>query len=75
MNRSRRRGALAALVGLALVAAACGGDDSDAAGAETATEGTIDKGMADGVKGVIGRRHDHDAPPAQNRRPPPPLRS
>ncbi len=46
MRRSRSRVLTAVLSGLALVAAACGGDDG---GGETATDQTIDTGVADEV--------------------------
>jgi branched-chain amino acid transport system substrate-binding protein len=42
------------VLGLALIAAACGGDDDTGAGSETATEGTIDQGVANEVKGQLG---------------------
>ena len=52
VKSSRRKTLAAALVGISLVAAACGGDDGGGS-TETATGETVDKGVNDAVKGAL----------------------
>ena len=54
MKRSRRA-VFGALVGVSLIAAACGGDDGGTSGGtETATAETVDQGVQQGVKDALG---------------------
>ena len=54
VTRSRRRSLSACLIGLALVAAACGGDDSTETGSGDATAGTLDSGVKSEVDKQLG---------------------